>query len=125
MNPLHLLAGGAALHMGYGLFPADQQALAWNALGAAARLALLAMLVYPVKTLYMGAVVAWLAAEELQVIVCNSAFMFKPWHVGPGQDVCSAWVRTDIGKLTAVSVALLLATLPSKFDGMTGGPRRG
>jgi hypothetical protein len=123
--PVHLLAGGAALHMGYAVFPSDVQALAWNALGAAARLALLLMLVYPISHAYMAAVVGWLAVEELQVIVCNVAFAVEPWHVKPGQDMCSAWVRTDLGKVTALCVALLVATIPTRVDRVTGGGGRG
>jgi hypothetical protein len=125
MTPLHLLAGGAVLHMGYAVFPPDTRALAWNALGAAARLALLLALVSPIYGWYMGAVVGWLAAEELQVIVCNAAFAVAPWPVLPGQDMCSAWIQTDIGKLSAVAVAALLLAQPNNITRVTGGSGRG
>ena len=109
MTPIALLFGGVVLHQGYALAPVDAQPLAWNALGAAARLALVLMLVYPVTQAPMAAVVAWLAAEELQVIVCNVAYALKPWHINPGQEMCSSLIGTDLGKYSAVVVAGLLA----------------
>ena len=125
MNPLHLLAGGATLHLGYSVFPSDAQALAWNALGAAARLALLAMVVFPIASPYMAAVVAWLVAEEAQVMVCNAAFAVDPWPIKPGQDMCSAWIKTDIGKASAVVVAALLLAMPNNLNRVTGGNNHG
>ena len=115
MKPLQLLVGGAVLHLGYAVVPAESQALAWNALGALARLALVLALVYPVTAPGMAAVVAWLAAEELQVIVCNTAFAFRPWPMAPGQEMCSAVLGTDISKWSALAVIALLAYLyPTK-----------
>lgn len=116
---LALLTGGAVLHLGYSVMPVDAQPLAWNALGAAARLALVLVLVYPIQAQIMGAVVAWLAAEELQVIVCNTAFMVQPWPIKPGQEMCSSLIGTDMGKYSAVVVAGLLAAQPTKVSRVT------
>lgn len=109
VQPLHLLAGGAVLHMGYAVVPVDAQPLAWNALGALARLALVLALVYPIKAPGIGAVLAWLSAEELQVVVCNAAFAFRPWEIAPGQEMCSSMIGQDISKYAAVAVIGLLA----------------
>ena len=120
MNPFALLFGGVVLHQGYALAPVDAEPLAWNALGAAARLALVLALVYPVTQAPMAAVVAWIAAEELQVIVCNLAYAIEPWEVRPGQEMCSSLIGTDLGKYSAVVVAGLLAWLrPTKVWGVT------
>jgi len=109
LQPLHLLAGGAVLHMGYAVAPLDAQPMAWNALGALARLLLMLAVVCPVSSPAVGAVVAWLAAEELQVIVCNTAFAFRPWVIAPGQEMCSSMIGQDISKYAAVAVIGLLA----------------
>ena len=103
------LFGGVVLHQGYALAPYDAQPMAWNALGALARIALVLAMVYPLASLQMAAVVSWLVAEELQVIVCNVAYALRPWHIGPGQEMCSSLIGTDIGKYSAVVVAGLLA----------------
>lgn len=115
MNALALLAGGAVLHLGYAVVPIDAQPLAWNALGAAARLALVLALVYPIMSPGMAAVVAWIAAEELQVVVCNAAFAMRPWNIAPGQEMCSSLVGADLAKFAALAVIGLLAHLyPTK-----------
>jgi hypothetical protein len=120
MKPLPLLVGGVVLHQGYALVPVDAQPLAWNALGALARLALVLALVYPVTSVPMAAVVAWLTAEELQVAVCNAAFAVRPWDIKPGQEMCSSLIGTDLGKYSAVAVAtLLLLVRPNNVDRVT------
>ena len=119
MNALTLLAGGAVLHLGYAVVPIAAQPLAWNALGAAARLALVLWVVYPVAAPGMAAVVAWIAAEELQVIVCNVAFAVHPWTIQPGQEMCSSLVGADMAKFAALAVIGLLAHLyPTKVARM-------
>jgi hypothetical protein len=109
IQPLHLLAGGALLHLGYAVVPAEFEALAWNALGALARLLLVLVLCFPISSPAIGAVVAWIAAEELQVVVCNTAYAFRPWEIAPGQEMCSSMVGQDISKYAAVAVIGLLA----------------
>lgn len=99
--------------------------MAWNALGAAARLALLLILVYPLSWSYMTAVVAWLSVEELQVVVCNTAFALNPWPIRDGQEMCSAWIKTDIGKLSAVAFSALLLAMPNNLTRVTEGSRHG
>lgn len=125
MNPLYLLAGGAVVHFGYTVFPPDVQALAWNAAGAAARLILLAMVVVPVTSPYVAAVAAWLVAEEAQVIVCNAAFAVSPWVVLPDQDMCSSWIQTDLGKVSAVVVAAILLAITSNVGSFGGRQKHG
>ena len=97
-TPLQMLFGGVVLHQGYALAPATAQPMVWNALGATARLVLMLALVYPVTQAPMAAVVAWIAAEELQVVVCNLAFTASPWEVRPGQEMCSSLIGTDLGR---------------------------
>jgi hypothetical protein len=111
LQPLHLLVGGAVLHLGYAAAPLDAQPMAWNALGALARLMLVLAMVYPIASPAMGAVVAWLAAEELQVVVCNTAFAIRPWEIKAGHEMCSSMIGHDISKYTAVVVIGLLAYL--------------
>lgn len=116
MHPLHLLAGGALLHLGYAMAPLHAQPMAWNALGAIARLALVLVVVYPITAPGMAAVVAWVAAEELQVVVCNLAFAIRPWEIQSGQEMCSTLVGTDLSKFAAVAVIGVLAYLyPTNF----------
>jgi hypothetical protein len=109
LHPLHLLAGGALLHLGYAMAPLHAQPMVWNALGALGRLALVLVAVYPITAPGMAAVVSWLAAEELQVAVCNLAFAVRPWEIQAGQEMCSTLLGTDLSKFAAVAVIALLA----------------
>ncbi len=97
------------LHLGYAVVPTDAEPMAWNALGAIARLMLVLAAVYPITAPGMGAVVAWIASEELQVVVCNAAFAIRPWEIKPGEEMCSSMIGQDISQYAAVAVIALLA----------------
>lgn len=105
-----LLALGAALHYGWALAPPEDQAQAWNILGAVARLCMLAALLWHARGLAL-AVGAWWAAEELLVIGCSGLWIWRPWVVQPGQAQCSSLLHFDLGKVGVSVIALLALVL--------------
>jgi hypothetical protein len=62
----------------------------------------------------VGAVAGWWAVEELLVIGCNAAYIVKPWIVPAGQDMCSSLLGLDLGKVSAVALALLVVMVVGK-----------
>ena len=104
MNATALMLLLAVRHYGYYLSP--QRALLWNVLGSAVILVFIAqqLRTLPRWGLYVA---AWWAAEECMVIGCDVAYMFRPWPIHVGQDMCSSLLEFDIGKVGAAVVAVL------------------
>jgi hypothetical protein len=87
------------------------QARAFNILGAAGRLALLAVVLWHCRGLALLAG-AWWAAEDLLVIGCNAAFLWRPWPVKAGDAACTGLLQFDlasVGLLVAAALAVMLA----------------
>ena len=116
MKPALLLLMGAALHYGWGLFPAEHQADMWNASGAIVRAILLLIVVWHIRSRAVLLIAAWFLAEEAMVAVCSLAYIAQPWQVLPGQAQCSALLSYDLGKLGLAAITLLLLCLPDKVD---------
>lgn len=55
----------------------------------------------------LACVVAWMAFEELQVVICSAAYILTPWHVPEGMAVCSAATGFDLGALGLMAVAFI------------------
>jgi hypothetical protein len=105
---VYVLAILAARNYGWLMADAAARGAVSKALGAVAILALL-LLVYrlaPYKPL--GLAVAYGAFEELQTVICSTAYAFNPWTVPEGQSICSARIDFDLG---ALGVMLLAAAL--------------
>lgn len=118
MTPPLLLLAGFMRHYAWELFPAGLAYDAWQALGGFVMLGLVAAVVRAHWSPLTGAVAAWWALEEVQVIGCSIAQMFSPWVVAPGQEQCSVAVGVKIGAFGLVCVALLAAVIltPVKND---------
>lgn len=108
MAPILLLALGALRHYGYKPFPPAWQAWVWNMTGAMAILALMLLAAWRFRSRLMVLVAVWWAAEELFVIGCNGLWLYKPWIVEKGQDVCYPLMQFDFGKVGVLFVSLLL-----------------
>jgi hypothetical protein len=96
------------LHYGWALFPPEKQAGAWNIGGSIARVCLLGVIVWRVRSRLVVLLSAWWFSEEALVIGCNAAYMWAPWARAPGEAMCSSLLDFDLGKIGAV-VALLMA----------------
>jgi len=108
-----ILVGAAAVHYGYALLPDAMQARAWNVAGAAGRLALLGVVLWVLKVRGLALLAgAWWATEELLVIACNSAFLWRPWPVLDGEAACAGLLGFDaswLGLLVASVLAVMLS----------------
>jgi hypothetical protein len=105
MNPLLLLAAGAALFYGWSAFPAHVQADVWNITGSATRVLLLLALVWRVRSRALVIVSAWWCMEEASVIICSTWYIIAPWPILPGQAQCSALLHYDLAKVGAAIMA--------------------
>ncbi len=114
-----LLLIGALRHYGWALVPVELAGVASKGLGAVAILSLLALL----QPKGIAALVAaWIAFEELQVLICSAMWMREPWHVEPGQAMCSAYVGFDIGAISLCIVAAFAVAVNS-YSGNKYGVR--
>ena len=103
-----LLAVCAVRHYGWNLVPPEMAGAVSKMLGGVAVLSLLYVVWRLAKGgVLLGAVLAWWAWEESQVVVCSALFAVNPWPVEPGQSICSALAGFDFGALNVVVVALL------------------
>jgi hypothetical protein len=111
-----LLLIGAVRHYGWALFPDGHKALAAKGLNAATMLCVLALVVYVWRSRLVILTAAWLAWEELQVVLCSFWFMVDPWPIKQEQPMCSARAGFDIGAIGIMFVALLAyaCAIPAK-----------
>jgi hypothetical protein len=111
-----MLALFAARHYGYYLFNGADRAHVWNILGAVICLMFAGaiFLAYPSRAL--GLVLAWIGFEEVQVIMCGVAWLWNPWNVPAGQDVCSSALGFNLAAVGIVLITFLLLRLPVKSD---------
>lgn len=103
-----LLLLGFITHYGWAWFAPEHQRLAFNALGAAARLILLVVVLWHVRSSLALLVGLWWASEELMVIGCSVGRMVKPWAVAPGESQCSALIGFDIGRISLLIIIALV-----------------
>ena len=110
------LALFAARHYGYYLFDGADRAHVWNISGAIICLMFAGaiFLAYPSKAL--GLVLAWIGFEEIQVILCGVAWMWNPWEIPEGQDVCSSALGFNLASIGIVLITFLLLRIVRKPD---------
>ena len=106
-------------HYGYALASPADRAVIWNICGSLVMLALVwgpvvAMRQAKVLPAMVGrlvlAVAAWWTAEEIMVAGCDAMYLYDPWPVPDGADMCSSLTGADIGLMgSAVLAALALA----------------
>ena len=78
-----------------------------KALGAAAALFLLALVLYAYRSRWVLLVGLWWAWEEAQTLICSVAYALEPWPVPLGQGICSARLDFDLGALGLVCMAVM------------------
>lgn len=101
-----LLLMGATRHYGWAFFDGPERALVSKACGALAIIFLLVVVWRQAGTRWMLPILLWWAWEETQVALCSLWFIVEPWHVEPGQPMCSARLGFDLGALGIVCVAV-------------------
>jgi hypothetical protein len=111
-----MLALFAARHYGYYLFNGSDRAHVWNISGAVICLMFAGaiFLAYPSRA--MALVLAWIGFEEVQVVMCGVAWLWNPWNVPAGQDVCSSALGFNLAAIGIVIITFLLIRLPVRSD---------
>ena len=104
-------------HHAYKLAPVALEGHAWNIGGAAARLILLGLLVYLVRSPLTDIPAAWMVAEEVQAIGCTVAYVIKPWPMVPGQEKCSEALGLPLQTACLVALLWVSACLLDKLKG--------
>lgn len=125
-----LLLIAAARHFGWEWFPPEMRGSVSKALGAGAILCLvwvaMALQRKELRSRELWAVALWWTFEELQVVVCSTAYAVKPWAVPVGQSICSARIDFDIGAVSLMLVAWAAWRLRSlTVRPVSGGKQRG
>jgi hypothetical protein len=111
-----MLALFSARHYGYYLFNGADRAHVWNISGAVICLMFAGaiFLAYPSRA--MALVLAWIGFEEVQVVMCGVAWLWNPWNVPAGQDVCSSAIGFNLAAIGIVLITFLLIRLPVRSD---------
>lgn len=104
----YVLAIIAARNYGWELADVAMRGAISKALGAAAILALLLTVYKLAPSKPLGLAVAYGAFEELQTVICSTAYAFNPWAVPEGQSICSARIDFDLGALGVMLLAVVL-----------------
>ena len=117
-----LLVAWWLAHYGYQWAPAEHAATVFNILRSLASLILLALvaLAFPMRLVLLA--VAGMAAEEAQVIVCGTWWLWKPWPVLPNQELCSAGLGIPLGSVGLVLIGMLAAHLHNQLRGRHARP---
>ena len=100
-----LFLGCWVVHSGYEFAAPLLRAEAWNMGGALGR-ALLLLVVLAYRSPFVAWASAWWVVEEVQVVACGAAWVFKPWPVPPGANRCSALVGVPL-ELVGLGVAAM------------------
>lgn len=112
---------GALRHYGYQFAPPELAGIVSKGLGGAAILALLAMVwLRSDRSKMLAAVLLWWAWEETQVVVCSALYAWRPWHVEPGQGICSALSGLNMDSIGVLALALLAANATAKVHRYKG-----
>jgi hypothetical protein len=104
----YVLAIIAARNYGWLMADAAARGAVSKALGAAAILALLLLVYRLAPSKPLGLALAFGAFEELQTIICSTAYAFNPWAVPEGQSICSARLDFDLGAIGVMLLAIVL-----------------
>lgn len=88
-----------ARHYGWDYFPPELRGIASKALGGAAMLALILIVLRLRYSVPLALVASWWAIEELQVVICSILFAVAPWPVPTGQSLCSSRIDVDLGSV--------------------------
>lgn len=103
-----VLAAGVLKHYGWDLFDPGLKGVAAKGLNSAATLALLGCVLWLAWSKTLALISAWLAFEELQTVICTSAWLLKPWPLDPNRAMCSQRIDFDLGAVGIMLVCVIL-----------------
>lgn len=106
-----LLVAGVAANNVWKLAPADSQAYVFHASLALFALVLLVVIGLAAWSRWVWPVVALLGGFMLQIAGCSIAYLYSPWVINPGDELCSSGLHAPIGMVglwATVVIALLL-----------------
>ena len=103
-----VLAVGVLKHYGWDLFDPGLKGVAAKGLNSVATLALLGCVLWMAWSKTLVIISAWFAFEELQTVVCTSAWLLKPWPLDPNRAMCSQRVDFDLGAVGIMLVCVIL-----------------
>jgi hypothetical protein len=111
MRPAWLAAGlltaGIVHNTAHRYVPEDARGFVWNITGALLLAGLLLIVATQARSTAVWLVVALLVGHALQVAGCSVAYLWEPWPIVPGDDLCSDGLSVPLGTLGLVGVALL------------------
>lgn len=79
----------------------------WNLSTSVYRVGLLTLVALAYRSKVVLSVTALLSAFDLMVAGCSAMWLYEPWEVYPGQELCSTRFHFPLGLLGAV-IALIL-----------------
>lgn len=103
-----LLAVLVLRHYGWDIAPPELAGVASKMLGAIESLCLLAVIAYAFRHPAVWAVAAYGAWEHGQTAICSAAYMARPWHIEPGEPMCSSGIGFELGAIGITTAAALL-----------------
>jgi len=116
-----MLAVGFLRHYGWDVFPEEHQGAASKGLGGVAMAYLIFLVAGMARDRWVWLVSAWWIWENLQVAICSFWFIASPWHIEPGQAMCSAKLGFDLGAVGMLIVAVMMWRL----QGLVGRKEEG
>lgn len=114
-----MLALGGSRHYAWDLFPPELRGIVAKALGGAAMLGLILIVLRLRFSVPMALVASWWAIEELQIVICSILFAVAPWPVPTGQSLCSSRIDVDLGSIGICVVGWLAFYLYRAQHGRT------
>lgn len=103
-----ILAVGVLKHYGWDLFEPGMKGVAAKGLNSLAMLALLGVILWLAWSWAAAMVSAWFVFEELQTVICTSAWLLKPWPLDPNRAMCSQRIDFDLGAVGIMLVCVIL-----------------
>lgn len=103
-------------HQGWKLSPNDLQAYLYHASGAAGAVVLLCLLGLLYSSREIWLVVALWGGFELQTFTCSVWWIFDPWVIRPGDELCSSGLQWPLGLLGLWATLCVVIALRSRND---------
>jgi hypothetical protein len=106
-----------AVHYAYGWAPPEHRGVVFNIMRSAGSLVLISIVVLALPTRLIALAGAGMAGEELQVVGCGTWWLFDPWVVREGEDLCSEGLGIPLGSIGLVLIGMFAAHLWNRMGG--------
>jgi hypothetical protein len=91
--------------------PEEHQGTVFNISRSAASLVLLGIIVLAFQSKPVFLAAAGVAGEEVQVVACGTWWLFDPWPIKPGDELCSSGLGVPLGSIGLVLIGMLACYL--------------